>query len=219
MFSFFLANNLLAPNQYGFKPGDSCINQFLSITHEIYLSFDDGFEVRSVCLGISKTFDKVWHEGIVIKLQQNGISEDLLNILSDFLRKRKKRVTLNGQNASWTNVNAGIRQGSILGSLLPLIYINDLPGGLSSKPKLLADDTSLFSDVHDVSTAIELNSDLKKNINDWAFQWKMTFNPNRSKQAQEIIFSRKFKKATHSPLLFKITMFPRLTLRHIWRLS
>ena len=118
MFSFFLANNLLAPNQSGFKPGDSCINQLLSITHEIYSSFDDGFEVRSVFLDISKAFDKVWHEGIIFKLQQNGISDDLLNILSDFLRNRKQRVMLNGQSSSWTNVNAGIPQGSILGPLL-----------------------------------------------------------------------------------------------------
>ena len=59
MFSFFLANNLVAPNQSGFKPGDCCINQLLSITHEIYSSFDDGFEVRSVFLDISKAFDKV----------------------------------------------------------------------------------------------------------------------------------------------------------------
>ena len=62
---FFLAINLLAPNQSGFKPGDSCINQLLSITHEIYSSFDDGFEVRSVFLDISKAFDKGWHEAII----------------------------------------------------------------------------------------------------------------------------------------------------------
>ena len=96
MFGFFLANNLLAPNQSGFKPGDSCINQLLSITHEIYSSFDDGFEVRRVLLDISKAFDKVCHEGIIFKLKQNGIWDDLLNILSDFLRNRKQRVTLNG---------------------------------------------------------------------------------------------------------------------------
>ena len=136
MFSFFLANNLLAPNQSGFKPGDSCINQLLSITHEIYSSFDDGFEVRSVFLDISKAFDKVWHEGIIFKLQQNGISDDLLNIFSDFLRNRKQRVTLNGQSSSWTNVNAGVPQESILGPFLFLIYINDLPDGLSSNAKL-----------------------------------------------------------------------------------
>ena len=100
MFSFFLANNLLAPNQSGFKPGDSCINQLLSITHEIYSSFDDGFEVKSVFLDICKTFNKVWHEMIIFKLKQSDISNDLLNILSDFLGNRKKRVTLNGQSSS-----------------------------------------------------------------------------------------------------------------------
>ena len=201
-FSFFLANNLLAPIQSGFKPGDSCINQLLSITHEIYSSFDGGFEVRSVILDISKAFDKVWHEGVIFKLQQNGISDDLLNISSDFLRNRKQRVTLNGQSSSWTNVNAGVSEGSILGPLLFLIYINDLPDGLSSNAKLFTDDTSLFSAVHDINiSTIELNSDLKK-INDCAFQWKINFNPDPSKQAQETIFSRKLKKATHPPLIF-----------------
>ena len=69
---FFLANNLLGPNQSGFKPGDSCINQLLSITiyHEIYSSFDDGSEFGSVFLDISKAFNKVWHEEIKFKLQQ-----------------------------------------------------------------------------------------------------------------------------------------------------
>ena len=84
MFSFFLTNNLLAAKQSGFKPEDSCINQLLSITHEIYSSFDGGFEVRSVFLDISKAFDKVWHEGITFKLQQNSILDDLLKVLSDF---------------------------------------------------------------------------------------------------------------------------------------
>ena len=121
MFSFFLDNNLLVPHQSGFKPGGCCVNQLLSIAHEIYSSFDDGFEVRSVFLDISKAFDKVWHERIVFKFQQNGISDDLLNILSDFLRNRKQRVMLNGQSSSWTNVNAGIPQGSILG---PLLFFN-----------------------------------------------------------------------------------------------
>ena len=105
-----------APNQSGFKPGDSCINQLLSVTHEIYLSFDNEFEVRYVFLDIPKVFDKVWHEGIKFKLKQNGISDDLLNILSDFLRNRKQRVMLNVQSSSWANVNTGVPQGSILQS-------------------------------------------------------------------------------------------------------
>ena len=149
MFSFFLANNLLAPNQSGFKPGDSCINQLLSITHDIYSSFDDGLEVRSVFLDIYKAFDKVWHEGIIYKLKQYGISDDLLNILSDFLRNTKQGVMFNGHSSSWTNVNAGVPQGSILGRLLFLIYSNDLSDGLSSNAELFADDfifsCSIFS--------------------------------------------------------------------------
>ena len=122
---------MISSNQSGLKPGDSCINQLLSITHKIYKCFDDGFEVRGVFLDISKAFDKVWHEGIILKLKQNGISGKLLSALSDFLKDRKQRVTLNGQVSSWTVVNAGVPQGSILGPLLFLVYINDLTDGVS----------------------------------------------------------------------------------------
>ena len=73
MFGFFLDKGLISANQSGFKPGDSCINQLLSITHNIYKSFDDGYEVRGVFLDISKAFDKVWHDGLIFKLQENGI--------------------------------------------------------------------------------------------------------------------------------------------------
>ena len=181
MFRFFLDNKLISTNQSGFKPGDSCINQLLSITHEIYKSFDDGLEVRSVFLDISKAFYKVWHEGIIFKLKQNGISGDLLNILTDYLSKRKQRVVLNGQVSIWTSVKAGVSQGSLLGELLFLIYINDLSDNLSSNIKLFADDTSLFTVIHDTNTSEEeLNEDLK-NISEWAFQWKMTFNLDATK--------------------------------------
>ena len=86
----FIEDELISPNQSGFKLGDSCINQLLAISHEIYNSFDDGFEVRGVFLDISKMFDKVWHEGLIFKLKQNCISGNLLNLLRDFLRNRKK---------------------------------------------------------------------------------------------------------------------------------
>ena len=83
-----------------------------------------------------------------------------------------------------------------------LIYINDLSEGLSSNAKLFADDTSLFSVIHDSSTsALELNSDLAK-VNRWAFQWKMSFNPDPKKQAQEVIFSRKSKPISHPSPVF-----------------
>ena len=78
LFEFFIANELISSNISGFKPGDSCINQLLSITHEIYKSFD-GYEVRGVFLDMSKAFDKVWHNVLIYKLKQNGVSGDLEN--------------------------------------------------------------------------------------------------------------------------------------------
>ena len=105
----------------------------------------------------------------MFNLKQNGISVNLLNGITDFLYQRKQRVVLNEQHSSWSNVPAGIPQGSILGPLFFLIYINDLSDGLTSNPKLFADDASLFSVVQNInSTANDLNSDLMK-ISDWAF--------------------------------------------------
>ena len=84
--------------------------------------------------------------------------------------------------------------------MLFLIYINDLGDGLSSNTKIFADDTSLFSVIHDSVIKIsELKSDLAR-IKQWAFQWKMSFTPDLNKQAQEVIFSRKLKKVCHPPL-------------------
>ena len=102
MFEFFIENKLISSSQSGFKPGDSCINQLVSNTHEVYSSFDEGLEVRSIFfLDISKAFDKVWHDGIIFKLTQNGMSGNSLILLRDFLNERKKRVILNGQFSTW----------------------------------------------------------------------------------------------------------------------
>ena len=175
MLEFFIENNLISKNQSGFRPGDSCINQLLSITHEIYQSFDDSLEVRAVFLDISKPFDKVWHEGLIFKLKQNGISDKILNIITDFLSFRKQRVILNGQAFPWVSIKAGVFQGSILGPLLFFIYINNLSDDLST--------TALFSIVQNVNTsASHLNSDLS-NISNWAFRWEMSFYPDPTKQA------------------------------------
>ena len=158
--------------------------------------------MRGVLLDISKAFNKVWHKGLIYKLKQNGISGKLLNLIIDFLSNRKQRVVLNGKYSSWTNIEARVAQGSILRPLFFLIYINDLSDNLITNPKLFADDTSLFSIVHDPNaTANDLNNDLAK-INDWAYQWKMNFNPDPFKQAQEVLFSRKIKSQNHPCLHF-----------------
>ena len=161
MFGFFIENDLISQHQSGFKYGDSCIEQLLSITHKIYQSFDEGFDVHILMyLDVSKAFDKVFHDSIVFNLKQNGISGKLLNLLPDFLRNRKQRVVFNGQTSSCADVNAGVPQGSILSSALFLTYITDLADGLSSNPKFFV----FFSVVHNANTtAKELNNNFKKN--------------------------------------------------------
>ena len=111
-------------------------------------------------------------------MRQNGILGNLLSVITHFLYQRKQRVVLNGKHSSCTNVEAGVHQGSILRPLFFLVYINDLSDGLTSNPKLFADDTSLYSDLR-----------------------KIRFNPDPTEQAQEVIFSRKINKIDH-PLLY-----------------
>ena len=136
------------------------------------------------------------------KLKQNGISGKLFDIITDFLNFRQQRVVLNGQYSLWTIIEAGVPQGSILGPLLFLIYINDLSDDLTTNVKLFADDTSLFSVAHNMNTSTtNLNNDLNK-IESWGIQWKMNFNPHPSKQAREVIFSKKLQKANHNQVYF-----------------
>ena len=215
LFHFLYQNNLISTAHPGFKPSDSRINQLLSITHEIYQSTDEGNEIRGVFLDISKAFD-VWHEGLVFKLKHNDISGNLLNIFEDFLRNRKQRVVLNGQTSNSENIDAGVSQGFILVPLLFLIHINDLAENLSPNPKLFADDPSLVSVVRDLNTsAIEINDDLKK-IEAWAHQWKMSFNPDPLKQAQEVIFSRKRNKPHHPDIMFNGNPVKKVPTKNIW---
>ena len=114
--------------------------------------------------------------------------------------QQKTRVVLNGQWLCWADVRAGVPQGSILGLLMFLIYVNDLSNGLKSECKLFADDTSLSFVFYDINnSAYDLNEDLEK-INNWAFKWVMKFNPDPKEQAQEISFSRK-KTAPLDPVV------------------
>ena len=153
-------------------------------------------------LDVYKAFDKIWHDGVIFKLERNGMSGELLNILIDFLSNMNQRVLFNGEVSAWISVNAGVSQGSISEPLLFLIYINDLSNNLPSNVKLFADNTSLFSVTHDVNLpAKKLNDDLRQ-ISNLAFQWKMSFNPDLNKQTQEVTFIRKIKVNIHPLLVF-----------------
>ena len=151
---------------------------------------------------MSKAFDKVWHDGLLHKLKQNGIDGKLLAFFENYLSDRRQRVVLNGQASEWAPLLSGVPQGSVLGPLLFLVFINDLECGIKSQIKFFADDTSLYSIVKDpVVSAAELQHDLDV-ISEWANQWKMSFNPDPTKPAEEILFSQKTSEIYHPPLYF-----------------
>ena len=193
LYSYLNENNLITKNQSGFHPGDSTTNQLLYLVNEIHQAFESpkSLEVRVVFLDISKAFDKVWHDGLIFKPRQNGVSGNLLHFFQNYLDNRNQRVVLNGCCSNYSKVESGVPQGSVLGPLLFLIYINDLERNIKSNIKFFADDTMLFSIVTDPAiSANDLNHDLDI-IHQWAHQWKMQFNPDRNKQATEVLFSCK----------------------------
>ena len=146
LYSYLHTNNLITKNQSGFRPGDSTTNQLSYLIDEIHPAFDctESFEVRAAFLDISKAFDKVWHEGLVFKLAQNGISGSLLKLFQNYLSNRKQRVVLNGSFSEYSKIASGVPQGSILGPLLFLIYINDLEKQIKSNINFFADGTIPF---------------------------------------------------------------------------
>ena len=182
---------MISKNQSGFRPGDSTIYQLISITSNIYESFEKYDETRALFLDISKAFDKVWHDGLIYKLNVMVYLETYLIFWENYLHNRYQRVVLNGTNSDWRSIEAGVPQGSVLGPLLFLVYINDLTDNISSEMRLFADDSSLFTQVNGVDqTHAKLVQDLQT-ITNWAYQWKMVFNPDLTKQAVEVIFSVK----------------------------
>ena len=208
LYTYLHTNNLITKNQSGFRPGDSTTNQLLYLLDEIHQAFDStkSFEVRTVFLDISKAFDKVWHDGLIFKLEQNGISGNLLKLFQNYLSNRKQRVVLNGSYSDYSNVESGVPQGSVLGPLLFLVYINDLERNIKSNVNFFADDTMLFSIVKDPEiSANDLNHDLDV-IRQWAHQWKLQFNPDPTKQATEVLFSCKKSSPNHPEIMFNGTV-------------
>ena len=137
LFKYLENNNLLNPHQSGFRPGNSCVHQLLSITYDIYKSFhaNPSLEVKGIFLDMSKAFDRVWHEGLLFTLKRLDLSGEYYGLIKSFLRNRHQRVVLNVQSSKCSSITAGLPQGSILRPLLFLVYINDLPNRLLSNPK------------------------------------------------------------------------------------
>ena len=149
LFKFFEDSNLLSKHQSGFLPGDSCLYQLLAIAYDIFSSFDCNktLETGSVFLDISKAFDRVWNDGLLLKFKKIGVSGNLFQLIKSFLSGRFQRVLLNEQKWDWETIQAGVLQGLILEPLFFLIYMNDLTDNLDNNVKLFADETSLFSEI------------------------------------------------------------------------
>ena len=198
VFNFFRDYNIITSFQSGFIPGDSTVNQLTDIYNTFCKALDEGKEVRAIFCDISKAFDRVWHKGLLFKLNSVGICGSLLSWFTDYLDSRKQRVVLPGVNSNWSSLKSGVPQGSILGPLLFLLYINDIVENINSSIRLFADDTSLYIIVDDpIEAASQLNSDIEK-VHEWATKWLVTYNPTKS---ESIIFSRKRNKPLHPPIV------------------
>ena len=207
LFKYLTTNNIITVLQSGFKPGDSTINQMIDIYHTIACAID-GKEVRSVFCDISKAFDRVWHRGLLSKLRSIGIRGKILIWMSSYLQHRKQRVVIHGQTSQFKELSAGVPQGSVLGPLLFIIFINDIVDDITCDIRLFADDTSLSIAVEDPKCAAKLlNEDLEK-IHNWARKWLVSFNPAKTKT---MTFSNKRVKVIHPPLEFGSTTLEQVT--------
>ena len=176
LYNYLNENNLIYKYQSGFLPGHSTVYQLIDIYNQICKAIDDRQSTCLVFCDISKAFDRVWHKGLVFKLKQYGVSGNLIYWIQDYLSFRKQRVFVGSAFSDTSNLNAGVPQGSVLGPLLFLVYVNDIAESLLATTRLFADDSSLAVSSHNVTDMeLRLNHDLEI-ISAWAKQWLVTFN-------------------------------------------
>ena len=171
-------DNLISEFQSGLTPGDSTTNQLIHINNSILSSLDNYEDVIGCFLDLTRAFDTVWHKGLLYKLERYGIRDtangtQLHSWFQSYLKDRGHRVSIDGKLSGIRYINAAVPQGSVLGPLLFLVYINDVTHDIDSNILLFADDTSIFkagSNTQELAQTI--NSDLNK-IALWAKRWKL----------------------------------------------
>ena len=173
-------NNLFTDDQYGFLPHRSCALQLITIMEHWTKLIDEGSTIDTVYLDFSKAFDSVPHQRLLMKLKKFNIGERTIAWISDFLKNRKQRVCVSGKFSNWTDVISGVPQGSVLGPILFLIYINDLPETINSFVKIFADDTKIYQNVDKQEERYLLQADIEK-ANEWANKWQLPFNKSKCK--------------------------------------
>ena len=195
------SQNLLSDKQYGFRSSRSTADLLTVITEKIYRALDNCGEARVVALDISKAFDRVWHAGLLQKLASHGISGNILKIIKSFLQDRAMTVSLDGEISSTYPITAGVSQGSILGPILFLAYINDLSDNMICDLAMFADDSSLYSYTDCKSTINTsqnltdcLDLDLSK-VSSWGDRWLVKFNSAKT----NLLSVNRYKKSLQFP--------------------
>ena len=174
------ANGLISKRQFGFLSGRSTILQLLHVMDEWTDILDAGGTLDVCYMDFMKAFDKVPHRRLITKLHNHGIHGKLLDWICSFREHRQQRVLINGQYSTWSNVTSGIPQGSVLGPLLFVIYINDLPDTVLSQVFLFADDTKMYRQIQDASDRHTFQEDISK-LQEWADKWLLRFHPDKCK--------------------------------------
>jgi hypothetical protein len=180
MLDHLINNNLLDINQHGFSPGKSCVTNLLEALDVITDTMEKHFEIVIILLDFAKAFDKVSHRLLIQKLQAYGFDYATCRWIKAFLSDRKQRVILGESVSEWRDVLSGVPQGSCIGPLLFLIYINDMPGLVHHICKLFADDTKLLAVIKSPADLILLQNDLNGLV-EWANTWHMCFNEDKCK--------------------------------------
>ena len=172
-------NEYLSNCQHGFRQQRSCLSNLIMNLEEITSMIDNGHSVDQIYLDFQKAFDKVPHQRLIYKLEKAGLSGNLLAWIESFLSHRQQCVKVNGTYSTWTNVKSGVPQGSVLGPLLFILYVNDLPDTIvSCSCSIFADDTKLNGRANSFNDADNIQYDIDK-LHDWCNTWKLVFNSDK----------------------------------------
>ena len=176
--SHFNTHNILFDLQHGFREKRSCETQLIQLTDFLVKNISSGKQTDLILLDFSKAFDKVNHLKLLHILEEHGVSDQIINWARSFLIGRTQTVVLDGDKSTEVPVTSGVPQGSVLGPLLFLIYINDLPSTVSSQIRLFADDTAVYLTISSLSDAQSLQKDLER-MEVWEKEMDMEFNPSK----------------------------------------
>ena len=156
------------------------LNKYIMFLEEITKWIDVGSPVNIIYLDFQKAFDKVPHQRLLLKLKAHGIGNSITDWIEQWLTDRRQRVVVDGEVSNWKSVLSGVPQGSVLGPILFLIYINDLDDSITSNVLKFADDTKRFRKVNTDGDKQHLQNDLDRLVK-WSEKWQMLFNFGKCK--------------------------------------